>query len=113
MDGIKVANAPVSWGVFEQTEGDPLALAPEVMLDQMAAAGYAGTELGPPGYFREAAWLREQLAQRSLSLLGNFMPQRFSRAEHAADDRAEMIASLEYMLCLLYTSDAADDSIRV
>ncbi len=49
--GIKVAAAPCSWGVFEQTEGDPLQLAPEPMLDQMAAAGYAGTELGPPGYF--------------------------------------------------------------
>ncbi len=54
MSDIKVAAAPVSWGVFEKTEGDPLQLGPEQMLDQMAAAGYAGTELGPPGYFGEA-----------------------------------------------------------
>jgi inosose dehydratase len=63
----------------------------------MAQAGYAGTELGPPGYFRDAAWLREQLAARQLSLVGNFMPQRFSRAEHAAADREEMIGFLDYM----------------
>ena len=98
MEGINIANAPVSWGVFEQTVGDPLALEPEVMLDQMAAAGYAGTEVGPPGYFKEAAWLREQLAARDLSLVGNFMPQRFSRAEYAEADRAEMVRALEYML---------------
>lgn len=98
MSGIKVAAAPVSWGVFEQTEGDPLQLPPDELLDQMAQAGYVGTELGPPGYFRDAAWLRQQLGSRGLSLVGNFMPQRFSRAEHAAVDRQEMIGSLEYML---------------
>ena len=46
---IKVAAAPVSWGVFEQTGDDPRQLGPEPMLDQMAAAGYDGTELGPRG----------------------------------------------------------------
>ena len=46
MGEIKIAAAPVSWGVFEKTEGDPLQLEPEQMLDQMQAAGYAGTELG-------------------------------------------------------------------
>ena len=97
MGDIKVAAAPVSWGVFEQTAGDPLQLGPEQMLDQMAAAGYAGTEVGPPGYFKEAEWLRDQLAARGLSLVGNFMPQRFSRSEHADADRAGMIRDLEYM----------------
>ena len=61
-DSIKVAAAPVSWGVFEKTEGDPLQLAPEQMLDQMAAAGYAGTELGPPGYLGDAAAMKAALA---------------------------------------------------
>ncbi len=47
MTGITIAAAPVSWGVFEQTDADK-GLSPEEMLDQMVAAGYAGTELGPP-----------------------------------------------------------------
>lgn len=81
MAGIKVANAPVSWGVFEQTAGDPLALEPEQMLDQMAAGGYAGTELGPPGYLGDAAQVRERLGTRGLSLVGAFIPLRFSRPE--------------------------------
>lgn len=94
---VKVAAAPVSWGVFEKTEGDPLQLEPEAMLDQMAAAGYAGTELGPPGYFGDAAQLKQRLAARSLSLVGAFLPQRFSRAEHAAEDREWMIGVLDLL----------------
>ena len=94
---IKVAAAPVSWGVFEKTEGDPLQLAPEDMLDQMAAAGYAGTELGPPGYLGDASQLKERLAARRLSLVGAFLPQRFSRPEHAAEDRAWMLGVLDLL----------------
>jgi inosose dehydratase len=95
--GVKVAAAPCSWGVFEKTEDDPLQLQPEQMLDQMAAAGYAGTELGPPGYFGDAEQLRSRLAARGLSLVGAFLPQRFSRAEHAAEDREWMIGVLDLL----------------
>lgn len=97
MAGIKVAAAPVSWGVFEKTEDDPLQLDPERMLDQMVTAGYAGTELGPPGYFGAAAQLKERLGSRGLSLVGAFLPQRFSRPEFAAADRASMIDVLELL----------------
>jgi inosose dehydratase len=94
---ISVAAAPVSWGVFERTEGDPLQLPREVILDQMAQAGYAGTELGPPGFFGDATETRTGLASRGLSLVGAFLPQRFSRAEHAADDRAWMAGVLDLL----------------
>ncbi len=95
--GVKVAAAPCSWGVFEKTEDDPLQLPPEVMLDQMATAGYAGTELGPPGYFGDAEQLRSRLGSRGLSLVGAFLPQRFSRAEHADEDRQWMIGVLDLL----------------
>jgi inosose dehydratase len=95
--GVKVAAAPCSWGVFEKTEDDPLQLQPQEMLDQMAAAGYAGTELGPPGYFGDAAQLRSRLVARGLSLVGAFLPQRFSRAEHAAEDRVWMMGVLDLL----------------
>ena len=97
MGDIKVAAAPVSWGVFEQTEGDPLQLEPEQMLDQMAAAGYAGTELGPPGYFGDAAVMKERLASRDLSMVGAFMPLRFSRAEHIEEDLEWMRGVLDLL----------------
>jgi inosose dehydratase len=94
---IRVAAAPVSWGVFEKTEGDPLLPGPEVVLDQMAAAGYAGTELGPPGFLGDGPTLCARLAQRSLSLVGAFLPQRFSRAEHAPADREWMAGVLDLL----------------
>jgi len=98
MGGIKVAAAPVSWGVFEQTdEDDPLRLGPEVMLDQMAAAGYDGTELGPPGFFGSAPVMKERLAERGLSMVGSFMPMRFSRAEHIEEDLTWMGSVLDLL----------------
>jgi inosose dehydratase len=94
---VRVAAAPVSWGVFEKTEGDPLLPGPELLLDQMAAGGYEGTELGPPGFLGEAPVMRERLAARHLSMVGAFLPQRFSRAEHAAQDREWMAGVLDLL----------------
>jgi len=94
---LQVAAAPVSWGVFEKTEGDPLLPGPELVLDQMSQSGYDGTELGPPGFLGDGPILRERLAGRSLSLVGAFLPQRFSRAEHAAEDRRWMAGVLDIL----------------
>jgi inosose dehydratase len=50
---IRVANAPCSWGALEfESAGQP-APAPQV-LDEMAAAGYTGTELGDWGFLPTA-----------------------------------------------------------
>ena len=46
---IRVANAPCSWGVLEFEAPATHAPAAQV-LDEMAAAGYAGTELGDWGF---------------------------------------------------------------
>jgi len=97
MGPIKVAAAPVSWGVFEKTEGDALQMPPEQMLDQMAAAGYEGTELGPPGYFGTAPEMKERLGSRGLSLVGAFMPLRFSLAEHIEEDLTWMRGVMELL----------------
>jgi inosose dehydratase len=95
--GIQVAAAPVSWGVFEQTGDDPRQLGPEQMLDQMAAAGYAGTELGPPGFFGDAPLMKERLAARGLSMVGSFLPLRFSRSEMFPADLEWMAGVLDLL----------------
>ena len=97
MGEIHVAAAPVSWGVFEQTGDDPRQLGPEQMLDQMAAAGYDGTELGPPGFFGPAPLMKERLAARDLSMVGSFLPLRFSRAEHIEEDLRWMDGVLDLL----------------
>jgi inosose dehydratase len=75
---IRVANAPVSYGAFEQTVGVlPNVPGADVVLDAIAAAGYTGTELGPYGYFGTGGALRDALERRGLQLAGAFVELDF------------------------------------
>jgi inosose dehydratase len=89
-----MASAPVSFGIFEMTADDSGLPDPQTVLDAMSAAGYVGTELGPPGYFGDGAAAAEALEQRGLALAGSFLPLRLSRAEHAAEDTAYLEETL-------------------
>ena len=72
--GIVVANAPVSYGAFELTVGiDPNVLDGIHVLDEVAAAGYAGIDLGPVGYLGTGEELAERLATRQLGLAGAYL----------------------------------------
>jgi inosose dehydratase len=74
-----LASAPLSYGAFEVTVGHGF-LVPdaEEVLAAMSTAGYAGTELGPPGYLGDGAALRERLEAAELELVGGFVPLAFS-----------------------------------
>ena len=71
---IKVANAPCSWGVLEfDLEGKAAGCGQ--VLDEMAEAGYTGTELGDWGFMpTDSAQLKHEVNSRGLSLLGAFVP---------------------------------------
>jgi inosose dehydratase len=69
---IRVGNAPVSWAVYEADRPNPPFAR---VLDEIAAAGYEGTELGPFGYLpTEPDALRRELAARRLALGSSFVP---------------------------------------
>jgi inosose dehydratase len=85
---LRVSSAPVSFGVDEVLSDDAWMPEPQPMLDWMAEIGYDGTEMGPPGYLGDADQVRERLTSRGLALVGSFLPQHFSRAERAEEDRA-------------------------
>jgi len=85
---MRVASAPVSFGVDEVMKDDSWMPAPDEMLDWMVDIGFEGTELGTPGFLGSAAEVRERLTSRRLDFVGSFLPQHFSRAEKADDDRA-------------------------
>jgi len=78
---IRIATAPVSWGVMEvegwarqQTYGE--------VLDEMVQAGYTGTELGPYGFLpTDSEELKRELQKRNLTLLGAFVPLPLGRPE--------------------------------
>ena len=72
---IRVANAPVSWGVLEFDDmiggGGPW----HQVLDEMAETGYVGTELGDFGYLpTDPPHLIAELSSRGLAMLGAFIP---------------------------------------
>lgn len=75
---IHVANAPVSWGIFE-FEGMAQKYTYQQVLDQIVEAGYTGTELGPWGFLpTDPVKLREELDKRELKMLSAFVPIRFA-----------------------------------
>jgi inosose dehydratase len=85
---IRVGNAPVSWGVYEADRPNPPF---GRILDEIARAGYEGTELGPYGYLpTDAAVLARELKARRLALGSSFVAlpledvsRRAASVEHA------------------------------
>ena len=104
---VRVANAPLSYGAFEMTVGAfPNVPGPDELLAEMAAAGYDGTELGPPGYLGEGDALRERLERHGLALTGGWNRVRFSEPEHWGEDLAE----LKHGLALFEAAGAGPDA---
>ena len=82
MSGVRVANAPLSYGAFEMTVGTSFPVPdPEEVLAAIGGAGYAGVDLGPPGYLGEGDVLRARLETHGLAIVGGFVPIRFSEPE--------------------------------
>jgi inosose dehydratase len=93
---LKVANAPCSWGALEFDWAGPAPDAAQV-LDEMAATGYAGTELGDWGFMpTEPGPLRAEVQRRGLALIGAFVPVRLrDETAHAPGvDEALRVARL-------------------
>ena len=68
-----IANAPCSWGILE-FESTVARASPVQVLDEIAATGYEGTELGEWGFFAtDPRQLAEDLARRHLALAGAFV----------------------------------------
>jgi inosose dehydratase len=90
---IRVATAPVSWGVME-VEGWGGQKSYGEVLDEMVQAGYTGTELGPYGFLpTDPSELKCALAKRGLALLGAFVPLPLAQAEQhesAVESAAEV-----------------------
>ncbi len=71
---MRITTAPCSYGVFELTAGRGLELPSAAALaGEMAAAGYVGTELGPPGYFGSGREVAALLGDAGLALVGSFL----------------------------------------
>ena len=97
LPGLKIAAAPISWGVCE-VPGWGRLLDSDRVLGEMSSLGLVATELGPPGYLpEEPAELGALLGEHGLRLVGGFLAvvlhdsaQRWS----TMDDAGEVIELL-------------------
>jgi len=99
----RIGNAPVSWGV--ENGDDPRNPPWQSVLDETAAAGYTGTELGPLGYLPiDAGRLRDELDQRNLTMTAAVLFQSF----HDPRVKAEVLENARVTASLISTLGARD-----
>jgi len=108
---IKIANAPVSWGILEfDLDGEKASF--RQVLQEMHETGYAGTELGDWGFLpTEAERLGQELLEHQLSLLAAFVqvalsdPSAHAQGEIAALRTARLIAAVANETAFIVLSD--------
>lgn len=111
---IRIANAPVSWAIYEFSEIEQKYTYQRV-LDEIAETSYVGTELGPWGFFpTDPDKLRPELDKRGLSMVSAYVPVNFANAsDHEAGEAhalnvGRLLAALGCEVMIL-----ADDNGRV
>ena len=102
----KLGNAPCSWGPPATRVGY------RVMLDELAAAGFSGTELGGLSYMpSDAELLRDELDRRNLELIASWVTVRlYDAAYHDAGVTeavkvAKLLAEVGGSDCVLVIGD--------
>src|SRR3954463_6786573 len=85
---LTLGTAPDSWGVwFAQ---DPRQVGWRQYLDEVAAAGYLFTELGPQGFLpQDPAQLRDELESRGLQVCGGTVVAALHHGKEALDAAIE------------------------
>lgn len=106
---MKVATAPVTWGVWEATiDRDDLPPA-DALLATMRDVGYSRLELGPPGYFgAEPEAAARRLRDAGMTLVGAFAPLHLDDAAAFEADQRELTATIATLACF-----ADDDPLVV
>ncbi len=93
---IKLANAPCSWGVIENIEGDRGGYTQ--VLDEMQETGYAGTELGDWGFMPtnpDVLW--PELEKRNLKLLASWVSVSLIDETNHAQNEAEAVRTAKLL----------------
>lgn len=82
MSTVRIAAAPISWGVCE-VPGWGYQLSPERVLAEMQELGFDATEFGPEGFLpADAAGRAETLQNHSMQAVGGFYPAVIHDPDH-------------------------------
>ena len=97
-DGLRLASAPCTWGVWERTVERGDLIPPDRMLETVRSLGYGGIELGPPGYFGDdPESVVRVLEHYGLELVGAFAPLRIADEDGFRDDLAFLDRTIEIL----------------
>ncbi|MGW5682052.1 sugar phosphate isomerase/epimerase family protein [Nonomuraea sp. NPDC003754] len=112
----KIASAPCSYGVHS---GHGIGMKPVELLEAMAAAGYTGSELGPPGFFGSPEETARAFADNGLAVVGAYVPLKLSAPHEVPDaDLAAMRHTLEELAAsgnpdvVAVLADDGDEALR-
>lgn len=96
MEGIRVANAPCSWGDLGVPGLEGESVGYQQMLDELVETGYVGTDLGDWGYMPTVPnQLSAEIAHRHLTMVSGYVPMSFKNPDHTqAEAQALKIAHL-------------------
>ncbi|WP_282845612.1 sugar phosphate isomerase/epimerase family protein [Microbacterium oxydans] len=103
---IRIANAPVSYGVFELARPDLVALPEgEELARWISEAGYQGIDLGPVGLLGRGEQLVDLLQRHALELAGGWIDLPFAADD---DDFERALAGLDDVLDVFVTAADTD-----
>jgi inosose dehydratase len=84
---LRLATAPVSWGIWEQTIERTDLVPPRPLLETVTAMGYRALETGPPGYLAEnGASALELIKPFDVELVATFLPLRLDDEDGFRED---------------------------
>lgn len=93
---IKIATAPVSWGVI--MKDTPNVPPWEQVLEEIAQAGYTGTELGPYGFLpQDKARIQSKLDSLGLTLLSAYVQINLADPAAKQEEYDETIATTKLL----------------
>lgn len=93
---IKVAGAPVSFGVFELAAGEGAELpGPDELCAILQRQGYTGVDLGPVGFLGRKQQLRDRLEKFDLELAGGWVDLPFADSAAFRESLRTLDAALD------------------
>ncbi|HBY94851.1 MAG TPA: hypothetical protein DEP84_12990 [Chloroflexi bacterium] len=96
---VRIGSAPDSWGVW--FPDDPRQTPWQRFLDEIAAAGYEWTELGPYGYLpTDLPTLRAELEKRGLKVSGTFAMAHLEDPEYWPEVERQVLGAGELLAAL-------------
>ena len=95
---IRVANAPVSFGVFDLAGRRAGQADAEALLEGLREGGYTGIDLGPVGFLGDAGDVRSRLDRVGMDLAGGWIDLRFSDDDGFVDDLPGLDAVLDVLI---------------